>query len=50
MAWQSTLYVTNFPERVDDAEIRKVFGKVCCLFRLIFDRLGADIHPFHSMG
>ncbi|KZT27355.1 hypothetical protein NEOLEDRAFT_1060705 [Neolentinus lepideus HHB14362 ss-1] len=27
MAWQSTLYVTNFPENVDDAFIRNLFGK-----------------------
>ncbi|TFK52241.1 hypothetical protein OE88DRAFT_1657387 [Heliocybe sulcata] len=27
MAWQSTLYVTNFPESADDAYIRNVFGK-----------------------
>lgn len=46
MAWQSTLYVTNFPERVDDAEVRKVFGKVCCLLRLILGRLSADISSF----
>lgn len=27
LAWQSTLYVTNFPERVDDESIRELFGK-----------------------
>ncbi len=28
LAWQSTLYVTNFPESADDAFIRTLFGKV----------------------
>jgi len=28
LAWQSTLYVTNFPESADDAYIRDIFGKV----------------------
>lgn len=28
MAWQSTLYVTNFPESADDKYIRDLFGKV----------------------
>ena len=28
LAWQSTLYVTNFPERVDDEFIRNLFGRV----------------------
>lgn len=28
MAWQSTIYVTNFPEHTDDASIRELFGKV----------------------
>lgn len=27
LAWQSTLYVTNFPEKADDAFIRDIFGK-----------------------
>ena len=27
LAWQSTLYVTNFPEGVDDKTIRETFGK-----------------------
>ena len=27
-AWQSTLYVTNFPEKYDDGNIRELFGKV----------------------
>lgn len=29
VAWQSTLYVTNFPENSDDASIRELFGQVC---------------------
>ncbi|KAI0056538.1 hypothetical protein BV25DRAFT_1893853 [Artomyces pyxidatus] len=33
MAWQSTLYVTNFPEKADDASMRELFGK----YGLIFD-------------
>ncbi|KAL5501649.1 PRP24 [Sanghuangporus vaninii] len=33
VAWKSTLYVTNFPEKVDDAYIRELFGQ----FGLIFD-------------
>ena len=28
LAWQSTLYVTNFPEVADDKIIRDLFGKV----------------------
>ena len=28
VAWKSTLYVTNFPEKADDAYIRKLFGQV----------------------
>lgn len=30
-AWQSTLYVTNFPEKYDDGSIRELFGKVHAL-------------------
>ncbi|OAX42119.1 hypothetical protein K503DRAFT_734215 [Rhizopogon vinicolor AM-OR11-026] len=33
LAWRSTLYVTNFPEKFDDASIRDLFGQ----FGLIFD-------------
>ena len=29
LAWQSTLYVTNFPEKADDTFIRTLFAKVC---------------------
>ncbi|KAJ3490444.1 hypothetical protein NLI96_g1424 [Meripilus lineatus] len=32
MAWQSTLYVTNFPEKADDALVRELFGKYGTLF------------------
>ncbi|KAI0795287.1 hypothetical protein BC629DRAFT_315116 [Irpex lacteus] len=32
LAWQSTLYVTNFPESADDAFIRTLFGKYGVLF------------------
>lgn len=28
LAWQSTLYVTNFPESADDKFVRELFGKV----------------------
>lgn len=28
LAWESTLYVTNFPESADDISIRKLFGQV----------------------
>ena len=28
IAWQSTLYVTNFPEKTDDGYIRELFGQV----------------------
>ena len=28
LAWRSTLYVTNFPDSVDDASMRSLFGKV----------------------
>lgn len=28
LAWKSTLYVTNFPERTDDRAIKALFGKV----------------------
>lgn len=28
LAWQSTLYVTNFPEKADDASIRQLFEPV----------------------
>ena len=28
MAWQSTLYVANFPDHADDAFVRDLFGKV----------------------
>ena len=30
LAWRSTLYITNFPEKADDTFIRTLFGKVCC--------------------
>ncbi|KAF9220989.1 hypothetical protein BS17DRAFT_786300 [Gyrodon lividus] len=33
LAWRSTIYVTNFPEKTDDAAIRDLFGK----YGLIFD-------------
>ncbi|KIY71712.1 RNA-binding protein Prp24 [Cylindrobasidium torrendii FP15055 ss-10] len=32
LAWQSTLYVTNFPESADDATIRALFEKYGTLF------------------
>jgi RNA recognition motif-containing protein len=28
LAWQSTLYITNFPEKSNDAFIRELFGQV----------------------
>lgn len=28
LAWQSTLYVTNFPESADDTSMRNLFGSV----------------------
>lgn len=28
LAWKSTLYVTNFPVGMDDAQMRQLFGKV----------------------
>jgi RNA recognition motif-containing protein len=28
LAWKSTLYVTNFPEKADDAFMRNLFGQV----------------------
>ncbi len=28
LSWESTLYVTNFPESADDNSIRKLFGQV----------------------
>lgn len=31
LAWQSTLYVTNFPEKADDAFIRGLFEPVIIL-------------------
>jgi inner membrane protein involved in colicin E2 resistance len=31
-AWQSTLYVTNFPESLDDAGMKKLFSKVWQVF------------------
>ncbi|KAK0201693.1 hypothetical protein DFS33DRAFT_1375245 [Desarmillaria ectypa] len=33
LAWQSTLYIANFPESADDAYIRNIFGE----FGVIFD-------------
>ncbi|KAI0081583.1 hypothetical protein K474DRAFT_1703756 [Panus rudis PR-1116 ss-1] len=32
LAWKSTLYVTNFPEKADDAYIRELFGKYGVIF------------------
>ncbi|KAI0036479.1 hypothetical protein K488DRAFT_41187 [Vararia minispora EC-137] len=32
LAWQSTLYVTNFPESADDTSMREMFGKYGQLF------------------
>ncbi|KAL0576045.1 Splicing factor [Marasmius crinis-equi] len=32
LAWQSTLYITNFPESADDAYIRNLFGKYGTIF------------------
>jgi hypothetical protein len=29
VAWESTLYVTNFRDGMDDAEMRGIFEKVC---------------------
>lgn len=29
LAWQSTLYVTNFADSTDDAAIRQLFSQVC---------------------
>lgn len=29
LAWQSTLYVTNFADSVDDAWVRQLFSQVC---------------------
>ena len=34
LAWESTLYVTNFPESADDTSIRKLFAQVCSYFEL----------------
>jgi len=28
LAWESTLYITNFPEHADDAFMKRLFGKV----------------------
>lgn len=40
LAWKSTLYVTNFPEKSDDASIRELFGKVGgCPFWYVSERL-----------
>ena len=39
LAWKSTLYVTNFPEKTDDAAIRELFGKVRC--SSLPDRVGS---------
>lgn len=35
LAWQSTLYVTNFPEKADDAYIRELFEQVSLLLSLM---------------
>ncbi|KAJ6509029.1 hypothetical protein C8R45DRAFT_463110 [Mycena sanguinolenta] len=32
LAWKSTLYVTNFPESMDDASMRELFGRYGILF------------------
>lgn len=32
LAWQSTLYVTNFPEKADDTYIRNLFTKVRAIY------------------
>ena len=34
LAWQSTLYVTNFPKDTDDAVIRELFGKYGTIFEV----------------
>ncbi|KAL1745101.1 hypothetical protein HDZ31DRAFT_37139 [Schizophyllum fasciatum] len=34
LAWKSTLYVTNFPEKTDDAAIRELFGKYGTIFEV----------------
>ncbi|TRM63998.1 hypothetical protein BD626DRAFT_547754 [Schizophyllum amplum] len=34
LAWKSTLYVTNFPEKTDDVEIRELFGKYGTIFEV----------------
>jgi hypothetical protein len=39
LAWRSTLYVTNFPEKTDDAIIRDLFGQVCLLAAVFVIRL-----------
>lgn len=36
LAWESTLYITNFPEKTDDGFIRELFGKVLILFSIHF--------------
>ena len=33
LAWRSTLYVTNFPEKWDDTSVRDLFGQVGGRFR-----------------
>ncbi|EGN98450.1 hypothetical protein SERLA73DRAFT_169409 [Serpula lacrymans var. lacrymans S7.3] len=32
LAWRSTLYVTNFPEKFDDASVRDLFGQYGVIF------------------
>ena len=39
LAWESTLYVTNYPENVDDDSVRKLFAQV---------RRGICINRWHS--
>ena len=37
LAWQSTLYVTNFADNTDDASIRQLFTQVFLIVLLIND-------------
>lgn len=46
LAWQSTLYITNFPEVADDAYIRNLFGSVCNFS----SSLHQDFHRCFSMA
>ncbi|KAF5389233.1 hypothetical protein D9757_003432 [Collybiopsis confluens] len=54
LAWQSTLYVTNFPESADDSYVRDLFGKYGTIFdvsaQASLELHGRDLEPGRAIN